>query len=307
LIWESTVAIRSNLSSSRPLMLAALAFVAAATGCFSPNPAPASASTAPVDYAPDSGPVDAGAGDAGAAAGSFTTKSSGNALPPAWAPTSAGQMVSDGGGAEAQDRLSERATLTLPLTTSTNPCPLPFTASDGTVYCDGFDAKQDGGSSLVADTFSYLGTGAPCAGSLPPADGTALSKISGVWEVKHDNASGADTYVLSLTDCSDVGLGTPYAGTGSAGATTEIATLIASFAAGTTVTVQGVVVAAFGPTGSGAFGFTIEDPAGGPNAGIAVTRSGSSSSSSANPPAVGDVVQVTGTTALQGPKRSIRL
>ena len=62
----------------------------------------------------------------------------------------------------------------------------------------------------------------------------------------------------------------------------------------TSVTLKGVVVATRPASSTGAFGFVIEDPAGGPASGIKVLRS-KTSTSTATPPAIGDLVTVTGT------------
>lgn len=120
-----------------------------------------------------------------------------------------------------------------------------------------------------------------------------MANIRGVWQDHYNSADKTDNYSIALTGCSDVGIGTAYAGTGTARAGTVHTLLAAPPADGSTVTVQGVVVAAWSASGGASFGFAVEDPAGGPNAGIGVVKS-SSSASTAAPPAIGDDVTVTG-------------
>jgi hypothetical protein len=53
-------------------------------------------------------------------------------------------------------------------------------------------------------------------------------------------------------------------------------------------------------TTTGSFGFAMEDPGGGNNSGIAVTK-GKTSTTTSTAPAIGDYVSVTGTIRKEGP------
>ena len=292
-----------------PVAFASLGLALLFCSCFGPTGAPDSASR-PL---PDPGPaVDAGAdaghssdgglhSDAGApdgGAGSVTTLSTGNQLPPPWVVTDAGSLNPDGGDSEALQHLSALTTLAVAVSTTSSPCPLPFTSGGGTVYCNGFSAVPSGGpNAVIIDDFAYLGPNPPCKASLP-TEGAFLSSITGVWQDKTDQNPGTDLYVLALASCSGVGLGTAYAGTGTPPATTEVHALLESFSAGSTVTVKGVVVAVYHASG-GAFGFAIEDPSGGALSAIAVKRA-KTSAASGIAPEVGDYVTVTGRATLVG-------
>jgi hypothetical protein len=127
-------------------------------------------------------------------------------------------------------------------------------------------------------------------------DGGMLSSVRGLWsDYENPHATPTSNWVVALTSCSDVGVGTPYSGTNVAPATTSVQELIASSPAdGTIVLVSGVVVAAWSTTAGTSFGVAVEDPGGGPNAGVEVLRA-TSSPSTAVVPAIGDYVDVQGT------------
>lgn len=236
----------------------------------------------------------AGTGGSTGFAGTVVVVSSGNHLPPAWVVTDATVLKSDASGAGAKTHAEELVTLNTATTSSNTPCPLPYT-SGGKTYCDGFNAKDSAQHAVVVDTFNYLGANPACKATLPTS-GQTLSTITGVWEDSYDPVAKTDTWALALTDCAGVGQGTAYAGTNTPPVSTAIHTLITTYPGpGQTVTVSGVVVATRPASSSGSFGFSIEDPAGGEQAALKVSRSKSSTSTAASP-AVGDYVTVTGTT-----------
>jgi hypothetical protein len=223
--------------------------------------------------------------------------SSSNALPPALVVTDPTVLKSDNSGPGAALHVSARMTLNAALMTSNSPCPLPFTSSTGMLYCDGFNAKDSAGHTVVVDTFAFLGSNPPCKSTLP-VNGNSLSTISGIWQDSYNATSMVDTWTLALSACSDVGQGTAYSGTGTPPMTTEISVLRLAFpTTPTMVTVKGVVTATW--SASPAFGFTIQDPAGGNNSALPVSR-GKASTSTAVAPHVGDYVTVTGTTKTGG-------
>jgi predicted extracellular nuclease len=146
---------------------------------------------------------------------------------------------------------------------------------------------------VVVDTFSFLGT-APCAALLPPAG--PLSSITGIWQPHLDASTGALTWVVAPAECSDLGFGTATSRTGTAPATTDVAQLRSSFAAGRPVTVRGVVTAVKATTRS--YTFTLQDPGAGVNSAITVVRVKRTGITLGVPPNVGDAVTVTGTTSV---------
>ncbi len=226
--------------------------------------------------------------------GSVTVVSSGNALPPAWQVSDPAVLKNDDSGTGAKDHLNQLVELAVSSTISTTPCPLPYTnPTTGKTYCDGFNA-QVSGSSVVVDTFSFLGTKNTCV----PKSGS-VATVTGIWQDEYQSSTKTDLFVLALTDCSGVGAGPAYSGTATATASTDIANLLGNFAKGTTVTVSGVVIGRWTTT-SGPFGFVIQDPAGGPDSGIKVSK-GKSSTSTAAAPQIGDYVTVSGTAVAAGP------
>jgi hypothetical protein len=184
-------------------------------------------------------------------------------------------------------------------------CPLTDTYN-GKTYCDGYDAVDSSGNNVVVDSYDGVGDTCTCKSNdggcfdASPRDGTKSTSIAGIWV---DNWNGTkDTFVLELVNCSGGTGSFGYTGINTAPATNDIATL----AGGTLtkyqqVSVHGVVTSAWGPSSTGSFGFTMQDPGGGPKSALNVSRP-SVSSSSANRPTVGDYVLVTGTLSMSGPK-----
>ena len=219
--------------------------------------------------------------------GTLTIVSSNNKLPDPWVVTDATVLKADGSGTGASAHGNQLVKLAVQTTVSNDPCPLPYTSSSGKVYCDGFNATDSSSNTVVVDIFSYLGTSPACT---LPTSGT-LGSITGIWQDSYDSATKIATRNIALADCSGVGLATPYAGTATPAASTDIQTLDAALPTGTQVTVSGVVVATW--TATTAWGFTMMDPGGGDNSGMAAEK-GPSSTSSASQPQVGDYVTVTG-------------
>ena len=220
--------------------------------------------------------------------------SSGNKLPTPWAVTDGSALKSDDSGSGASQRLNMLVKLNESVTLNQSPCPLPYTSTSGHTYCDGDNAVDDSGNTVIVDTFSFLGAHPPCT---VPTSGSKTS-VTGIWQDNYDYTAHTDTFVLALADCAGIGAGTAYAGTATPSASTDIATLLGNFTNNTQVTVHGVVVAVWSATSS--FGFVIQDPAGGPDSGIKVSK-GSTSTSTATAPAVGDYVTVVGTAKAEGP------
>jgi hypothetical protein len=286
----------------------------------------------------DAGPQDGGAADAGAAdggsndgglsdsgcldggacfAGTVALASGNNTLPAPWQGHVADFNPQNTGA--ASQHLSELVAL-IDLTTSAGgagrcgsagypsciQCPSNFlyqSSVTGESFCDGFAAHSGSGTAYV-DDFTFIANFATCVAQFNSA---ALPSIRGLWSDYFLASSGTNTYSIALTACSDVGVGVPYSGTGTARPGT-VASLLASHPVnGQAVTAQGVVVAVWSAAGGGTFGAALEDPAGGPNAGIQVLKLAASSSSSA-PPNVGDDVTVTGTfSSVAAPVLVIRL
>jgi hypothetical protein len=220
-------------------------------------------------------------------------------MPPVWLQTSALPFGTNGNGAAGAyvgQLIQIQAVLTSSHGGATDPlCPLPFVSSGGTHYCDGFDIS-DGTHSAVVDAFAYLGSGDTACG-LPPNDGTQYSMITGVWEDHHDTASGADTWVIGVASCVGAGGGAPDAGNlSTAPVTTDIHTLLTNgVVAGQYATLRGLVVGRWVATKTADFGFSIEDPAGGPTAGIHVFNPADSGFTTSLAPNIGDYVKVVGT------------
>jgi hypothetical protein len=227
-----------------------------------------------------------------------TTLSTGSPMPPVWLQTTAQPFATSGNGA-ASAHVGQLVQIQALLITShggaTDPqCPLPFVSSGGTHYCDGFDIS-DGSHAAVVDAFAYLGSGDTACG-LPPTDGTQYSTVTGVWEDHHDSTSGADTWVVAPVTCTGAGGGPPDAGNSSVPpVTTDIHTLLsAGVVPGKYATLRGVVVGRWTATSSQAFGFAIEDPPGGPTAGIHVFNPADSGFTTSQAPNIGDYVKVVG-------------
>jgi hypothetical protein len=229
--------------------------------------------------------------------GTVTASSHGNKLPASWTITNAAILKSDDSGTGAATHVNQRVTLNVSTTSSATPCPLPHTSSTGKLYCDGFNAKDASSNAVVIDTFDYMGAMPTCM--LPPTDGTHYSAITGVWTDDYDSTAHTDTFAIALSGCAD--LNSTGSSSGSTPtASTDIANLAANFPDGMMVSnIHGVVIAAYTST-TGAFGFVMQDPGGGDNSGILVTRAKTSTSTS-TAPAIGDYVSVTGTARKSGP------
>lgn len=238
----------------------------------------------------DGGTTDGGSTDGGTnpTAGTVTVNSSQNALPSAWSVSDATVLKSDGSGTGAKAAVDELVTLNVATTVdSSATCALPYTSSSGKTYCDSFNVKDSSGNEVVVDDYSFLGAHPTC--TMPPAGGTSLATVTGVWEDNYNSTSKTDTWAIALPDCSGFG-GTGYTGTNQPAMTTDIATLNQNLQNGPVTGIHGVVIAEW--AASSAWGFTMEDPGGG--AAIRVYK-GSSSTSTAAEPSVGDDVTVSGT------------
>jgi hypothetical protein len=210
-------------------------------------------------------------------------------------------LKSDNSGPGASTHIGNLTVLNTSTTTSDNPCPLLFTSTTCAIppcktYCDGFNAKDSAGNVAVVDIFGYLGVNPPCKAGLPAVmDGGTPSKLSGIWEDNYNSTTMVNLWVLAPTDCSGVNLANPYAGTATPPQTNDIHALVTNFVSNAVVSVHGVVTGRW--TAAGAFGFTMQDPTGGPQSAIKVMRGKSSTSTSAAPN-VGDYVLVNGVTWL---------
>jgi len=205
-------------------------------------------------------------------------------LPREWRVEDATWLLGPDAGA---DHLDMRVELAVPTTARTAPCPVP-----AGVYCDGFGAVDGAGHLVPVDTYAFLGNRPSCRGAW--ATGSALEKVSGVWQLFTPEA-GPSFPVLAVVHCAGVGVGTLDAGARAADATHEVAELLATWKAGARARVRGVVVGSWHSTGSsGSFGFTLQDPDGAPRSGIRVVRPRVSSVPGPGP-RVGDYVRVTGT------------
>jgi hypothetical protein len=255
---------------------------------------------------------DSGTNTDGGTGGTITTASSGNKLPAAW-PAHASDLVSDNSG-NAKNWINQLVQLSDPSVIvlggagqcgaagypSCNTCPTPFIQFGSKNYCNGFSVDAGAGTPTVyADDYSYTSSTSSCSTLIGTA-GAALASVRGIWNdyySKGDPDAGvpkSDTYSIALTQCSDVTGTGAYVGTTTPRAGTVASTLAGNPANGSTVTVTGVVVAAWSAGGGAEFGFALEDYAGGANSGLAVGKS-SSSASTATPAAIGDDVTVTGT------------
>jgi hypothetical protein len=217
-----------------------------------------------------------------------------NVLPPAFVASSAAFLSSDGSGVQgslsALGLLNQRVFLAPSTTANQTPCPLPFTLSNGSSFCNGFNAVDMAGGTAVVDTYDFSSGLGGC--TIPVAGGNFANGIYGIW--RDNPTSTSDTYVLAAASCGDLGLGASYSGLNVPTGTTDIANLNAAFAAGTQVTVSGVVTAAWG--GKSSYGLYLQDPQGGAGSGAYVYKS-SSSTAGGTAPQIGDYVTVSGTTS----------
>jgi hypothetical protein len=166
----------------------------------------------------------------------------------------------------------------------TEPCAVPSGS-----YCDGFAAVEAAGRSIAVDTYAYLGPKPSCRTAW--GTGAAVSSLEGIWQQRRNGSTALS--VLALADCA--GFNGP-AGEGGVAASpsTDIRSLQAGWGPGLRVSVRGVVVARW-KSSSGAFGFALQDPDGGPLSGVRVIRSKSSSTPAAAPE-IGDLIQLTART-----------
>jgi hypothetical protein len=234
-----------------------------------------------------------GAGDSGTLTGVWVTQLDAGvevlrqsvSLPPAWRVEDASALL----GADAgTDRLNTRVELAVPTTSRTAPCPVP-----SGVYCDGFGALDAAGHLVPVDTYAFLGNRPACRSAW--ATGATLERISGVWQLFTPQA-GPSYSVLAVVDCSGVGMGPAYAGTGKVELSHDVAELLETWQPGMRATVRGVVVGAWHSTSSAAFGFTLQDPDGAAGSGVRVVRP-RVSAIQGPAPLLGDHVRVTGTTS----------
>jgi hypothetical protein len=237
---------------------------------------------------------DAGTGTDGGAdgGGTITQVSHNNALPAPYMSSTASDFdqTNDGGAAAYVNALVEFTASGV----SQGPdagnvgCPAPLVYQTN---CDGFQVNATGGSFLV-DAYYYAGDPTACA-SLDNA--ATLSSVRGVW---YDDYGA---YAIAITACSDLGIGSPYGGTGTppstpAGSMTVSALLTSNPADGSTVIVSGLVVGL--RNGGDTFTVALEDPSGGAHTATSVYKSDTSPSTAAMP-AIGDYVTVTGTWSKQ--------
>jgi hypothetical protein len=243
----------------------------------------------------DSGtPSDAGYG------GTLTTVSTANGLP---APYQSGNWQDfdpnnvDGGAVPYLNSLVE---FTAPSTTSMATCPPPLSQPP---YCNGFVAGTADGGSLLVQTYGFLGGTPSCSSDF---SGFPAPTLRGVWSDVYNKANTAntDTFMISLSACSDLTGTGAYSGTGTppstpAGSQTVSALLASGASSGVIVTVSGVVTAYWTNSSGTEFGATIQDPpataggVGSPQSGLYVSK-GSKSSSTSSHPSVGDYVTVQG-------------
>jgi hypothetical protein len=244
---------------------------------------------------PDAGPSDAGCSGGGTVVNGGT----GIALPAPYQSSNVSDFASsNAGGASAylNSLVQLTATSTSVGGTPGGGCPSVFVYQ---TYCDGFNAVVsaggDGGVVLV-DDFDYLSNSTACQNQFNNA---TLTSVRGLWyDYYNSAATPKDNYSIALTACSDVTGTGGYTGTGTAPSTPTNSQTVHALRTGTgtdgsTQTVSGVVVAHWGPSSTGSFGFSIQDAAGGPTTGVAVTRS-KTSCSQASVPNIGDYVTVTG-------------
>jgi hypothetical protein len=261
------------------LLVAALGLFAVA--CLPPDPAPDSATTAGVNGYLGNNP----GADGGTHKGStpLIGLGHGNILPSALSSTDPTFFASDGSGqgpqASALYYLNQRVTLALPTVSNITPCPIVSAGG-----CGGFNAVDPVTSDTVVVDTSTFASSLHCT---IPTNNANYGSISGVWI---QNPGGS--YVIAVTSCGDLSLGAPYVGTNTPGASLSITNMNMGFNAGLSATAQGIVTGVWSAGSS--FGFYMQDPASvGDLAGIFISKP-LSSTSGASPPAVGDLVQVTG-------------
>ncbi|MGZ6080384.1 MAG: hypothetical protein ACXWK4_06195, partial [Myxococcaceae bacterium] len=156
-------------------------------------------------------------------------------------------------------------------------------------YCDGFAVLDARGHTIAVDTYAYLGAKPTCRGRWTA--GARVTSLSGIWQ-QHASLS-----VLALAGCDGLD-GAEGQAAGAPPSTDDVHQLLAGWAPGLGVWVRGVVVARW-KSGSGAFGFALQDPGGAPASGVRVVRS-RTSPVPASAPEVGDGVRVTARTSRSG-------
>jgi hypothetical protein len=245
-------------------------------------------------------------GDGGFPAGTVTVLGAGYPFPPSWTPSSAALLKSDNSGVGASTYVGSRVVLTGTLTTSNSPCPEPYTLDGGKTYCDAANFKDSSGNTVIVDTFSFLGSAPACSAALPTYTSGSTqnyTSVAGIWEDDYSKqVTPNDQFVIALTQCADLtpapaGSTAGYAPSPDAGTpppTTDVHNLLMNFTAGvqvgtTTMPLRGIVVGVW--ASKTAWGFTMQDPAGGPWSAIAVER-GSTSTSTSVVPALGNYVTV---------------
>jgi hypothetical protein len=170
----------------------------------------------------------------------------------------------------------------------TVPCAVPSGS-----YCDGFAVVDPGGQLVAVDTYAYLGAKPSCRSRW--TEGTRLGSVSGIWQQR---ASGSGVLsVLALTSCEGLD-GIESAQESPLPPSDDVRQLVAGWAPGRLVSVRGIVVARW-KSGSGAFGFALQDPDGAPSSGVRLVRA-RNSPVPASAPEVGDQVRVTARTARAG-------
>ncbi len=135
----------------------------------------------------------------------------------------------------------------------TTPCAVPSGS-----YCDGFAVVDSRGRNIAVDTYAYLGAKPACRGRWTP--GARVTALSGIWQ-QHASLS-----VLALAGCDGLD-GAEGQGAPAPPSTDDVHQLLAGWAPGLGVSVRGVVVARW-KSGSGAFGFALQDPGGAPASGV---------------------------------------
>jgi predicted extracellular nuclease len=118
-----------------------------------------------------------------------------------------------------------------------------------------------------------------------------VTALSGIWQ-QHASLS-----VLALASCDGLD-GAEGQDAAPPPSTEDVHQLLAGWAPGLGVSVRGIVVARW-RSGSGAFGFALQDPAGAPASGVRVVRP-RTSPVPASAPEVGDRVRVTARTSRTG-------
>ncbi|MGZ6139075.1 MAG: hypothetical protein ACXWLA_00310 [Myxococcaceae bacterium] len=166
----------------------------------------------------------------------------------------------------------------------TTPCVVPSGS-----YCDGFAVVDARGRTIAVDTYAYLGAKPACRSRWTA--GARVTSLSGIWQ-QHASLS-----VLALAGCDGLD-GAEGQAAGAPPSTDDVHQLLAGWAPGLGVSVRGVVVARW-KSGSGAFGFALQDPGGAPASGVRVVRS-RTSPVPASAPEVGDGVRVTARTSRSG-------